>query len=166
MRIHLLARPVANHVSLSRGGRERNTSEAVHEKYKTDKNKSVLNACVRCLHSSPAIDCKLLGENSHQATGIEILEKGTDNLCILRFVVPCTPHPPHQASNKRRRTCTRRLKVALNMRVCRSGRVCCTMERIWYSNPMSNIRSASSRICPQGRAKATAMTTANAAIAQ
>mmetsp|Transcript_15877 Transcript_15877/g.23911 ORF Transcript_15877/g.23911 Transcript_15877/m.23911 type:complete len:253 (+) Transcript_15877:1005-1763(+) len=34
--------------------------------------------------------------------------------------------------------------VALNNKVCRSGRMLLTMDRIWYSNPSSNILSASS----------------------
>mmetsp|Transcript_12144 Transcript_12144/g.16025 ORF Transcript_12144/g.16025 Transcript_12144/m.16025 type:complete len:255 (-) Transcript_12144:208-972(-) len=38
----------------------------------------------------------------------------------------------------------RRLRVAEKRRVCLSGRIWSMMDLIWYSNPISNIRSASS----------------------
>ena len=47
--------------------------------------------------------------------------------------------------------------VALNMRSCLSGRMLLAIERIWYSNPISNIRSASSNINIVQRSKLVAL---------
>mmetsp|Transcript_106042 Transcript_106042/g.342061 ORF Transcript_106042/g.342061 Transcript_106042/m.342061 type:complete len:219 (-) Transcript_106042:700-1356(-) len=77
--------------------------------------------------------------------------------CCTTLTATWPPWPMVMRTGWCSRSCARRSifggKVAEKSRIWRLGRTFCTMDRIWYSKPMWNMRSASSRTTKVARRK-------------